>query len=71
MEYRIVERESFLVVGKSIPTSQEDNRINQTISRFWMQSNSDGLTMKLRELSEEKPFLGLCFNDARMAVSRT
>lgn len=64
MEYRIVERESFLVVGKSIPTSQDDNMNNQTISKFWTQSNSDGFTMKLGELSEGKPFLGLCFNDA-------
>ncbi|MDD3957383.1 MAG: AraC family transcriptional regulator [Candidatus Izemoplasmatales bacterium] len=62
MKYRIVEREAFNVVGKSIKTSQERNLKFHEIPKFWDDFNQSGHTETLCALSAEENVLGVCYD---------
>ncbi|MTH55772.1 helix-turn-helix domain-containing protein [Bacillus mangrovi] len=62
MNYRIVEKPSFQVIGKSIvtPSNQEQD---QTISRFWEEANeAGGLSDQLAPHCGPLGFLGICLD---------
>lgn len=60
MDYRIVEKESFHVVGKSMQVSCKDGENLRLIPAFWGQCNQDGTVEQLTSLSPGKPMLGIC-----------
>ncbi|MFM9278625.1 AraC family transcriptional regulator [Paenibacillus jiagnxiensis] len=60
MDYRIVEKAGFTVVGKSIQVSMKDGENFRAIPAFWEQSNSDGTTDELMALREDGVTLGIC-----------
>ncbi|MFA5290267.1 MAG: AraC family transcriptional regulator [Candidatus Izemoplasmatales bacterium] len=62
MKYRIVERDAFIVVGKTIQTSQERNMKFQEIPMFWDDFNRSGKTEALCKLSLEESVLGVCYD---------
>src|SRR5690606_30311903 len=47
MDYKIVEKEAFLIVGKSIRTTTIGGENHQKIAAFWQESNQDGFTEEL------------------------
>ncbi|MFB5675027.1 GyrI-like domain-containing protein [Paenibacillus terreus] len=60
MDYRIVEKSGFTVVGKSIQVSMKDGENFKAIPAFWQQSNSDGTTDDLMALRADGVTLGIC-----------
>lgn len=62
MDYRIVEKEAFAVVGKSIRTSTVDGENNRNIAAFWMESNQNGFADELAQVSGELGLLGVCLD---------
>ena len=57
MDYRVIEKKAFKVVGKMITSSLENNIIPQ----FWNQCKSDGTINKLLEVGLNNSTLGMCF----------
>lgn len=57
MNYRVVEREDFRVVGKIVTSSLENN----IIPEFWDQCKKDGTVDKLLEIGVNSSTLGMCF----------
>ncbi|WP_346773360.1 GyrI-like domain-containing protein [Bacillus sp. FJAT-42376] len=63
MNYRIVNKESFKVIGKSIKTSTANGHQQKTISEFWEESNRpNGLSERLAPNLGPMGFLGLCLD---------
>lgn len=62
MDYRIVEKEAFTVVGKSIQVTCRDGEQSRHIARFWEQSHQDGTVARLGSLGLDENFLGICMD---------
>ncbi|UOQ84393.1 AraC family transcriptional regulator [Gracilibacillus salinarum] len=62
MDYKIVEKESFQVVGKSIRTSCVGGENHRNIANFWVESNQNGFTEKLAENGGNLGLLGICLD---------
>lgn len=60
MDYRIVDRDGFTVVGKSIPVSMRDGENNQRIPQFWQECYRDGTIGKLHAIAPNKGLFGIC-----------
>jgi len=60
MDYRIVEKEAFNVIGKSIRTNAGAGKEEGDIPRFWGRCNTDGTSERLAGLEEDGNFLGIC-----------
>lgn len=60
MDYRLVEKEAFAVVGKSIRTGTVDGENNRNIAEFWVESNQNGFADQLAKVSGELGLLGIC-----------
>lgn len=58
MNYKIIQKEAFQVVGKGIRVSMENN--NEKIPLFWKESNENGFTEKLAQQAGEMGILGVC-----------
>lgn len=60
MNYKIVEKEGFKVigVGKRISTSNGEN--NKEIPKFWEEVNGKGLNREISEAAESNDILGFC-----------
>lgn len=64
MNYRIVKKEGFKVVGKEIRTSTKNEVNFKRIPEFWEELNGDGTVKKLIEHSGELGVLGICMEFA-------
>jgi len=62
MEYRIIERESFTVIGKTLEVSTRDGENFRRIPEFWQESNQDGTSDKLLHIGRVKDLLGICMH---------
>ncbi|TBL70779.1 AraC family transcriptional regulator [Paenibacillus thalictri] len=62
MDYKIVDKPAFTIVGKSIEVSMKEGENFREIPRFWQQSNSDGTVAKLCALAPDKDVLGVCLS---------
>jgi AraC family transcriptional regulator len=62
MDYRIMEKEAFTVVGKSFQTTFEDGEQTRQIPRFWEESHRDGTTAKLGSIGTDENLLGICLD---------
>ncbi|MDP4096319.1 AraC family transcriptional regulator [Paenibacillus sp. P96] len=60
MDYRIVEKDGFTVVGKSIQVSLKDGDNFKQIPAFWAESDTDGTSEALLELGSGGEMLGIC-----------
>ncbi len=60
MNYRIVEKEAFRVVGKGIRTATIDGQNHRDIPAFWDESNRNGFTEKLVNDCGSMGLLGVC-----------
>ncbi|WP_019637468.1 GyrI-like domain-containing protein [Paenibacillus fonticola] len=59
MDYRIVDKEAFNVIGKSIEVKCNNK---EEISRFWQECHQNGSIDKLASLGNGGNFLGACMN---------
>jgi AraC family transcriptional regulator len=62
MDYRIVEKEAFTVVGKSVRVTCRDGEHLRQIPRFWEECHQDGTTAKLGSVSTDGNLLGICLD---------
>ncbi|WP_042148855.1 AraC family transcriptional regulator [Paucisalibacillus sp. EB02] len=60
MDYKIVEKETFSVVGKSIRTTTVGGENNRKIASFWKESNSNGFAEELAKNCGSLGLLGIC-----------
>lgn len=60
LEYKIVERETFLVVGKALKVSTKDGENFKRIPRFWEECNQEGTCEKLCIDFSAREILGIC-----------
>lgn len=59
MDYRIVQKEAFKVIGKTIKVSTKDEQHHRIISEFWEKSNSDGTSEKICSIDDRQNMLGI------------
>jgi AraC family transcriptional regulator len=62
MDYRMVEKEAFTVVGKSIQTTCEGGEQTRQIPKFWQECHQDGTTAKLGSIGTGENLLGICLD---------
>jgi AraC family transcriptional regulator len=62
MDYRIVERKEYEVVGKLITVSYKDGENLRRIPEFWGECYKDGTVEKLCAVSGGKDMLGICMD---------
>ncbi|QSO54857.1 AraC family transcriptional regulator [Alicyclobacillus curvatus] len=62
MDYRIVNREMFTVVGKMIRVSYKDGENLRRIPEFWQTCYADGTVDRLRAMRADGVVLGICMN---------
>lgn len=60
MDYKIVEKDAFSVVGKSIRTTTVGGENNRKIAEFWNEANANGLSAQLAKNSGPLGLLGIC-----------
>ncbi|MCZ8514420.1 GyrI-like domain-containing protein [Paenibacillus filicis] len=60
MDYRIVEKGPFTVVGKSIQLSTRDGENTRRIPQFWAECHQDGTVGRLSSIAPDKELLGIC-----------
>ena len=60
MNYKIIDKEAFKVVGKAIPVSTVNGENYRTITQFWEESNKNGLCNRLYNFAGELGMLGIC-----------
>lgn len=61
MDYRIVQRDAFTVVGKSIQTTTKEGENSIEIPKFWQDSHADGTVAKIAALGKNQDTLGICY----------
>ena len=62
MDYRIVERKEYEVVGKVIKVSCKDGENLRRIPEFWNECNNDGTVEKICAASKGNALLGICMD---------
>jgi AraC family transcriptional regulator len=62
LDYKIVEREAFRVVGKALRVSTKDVENFKRIPQFWKECNSDGTCEKLCRYFQATEILGVCMD---------
>lgn len=63
MDYKIVEKDAFEVLGLTIRTTDKDGQNHREIPAFWQKVNTDGTSEKLCELTSNPDVVyGICMN---------
>ncbi|MCI3920804.1 AraC family transcriptional regulator [Paenibacillus sp. TRM 82003] len=62
MDYRIVQREAFTAVGKSIRTTNVEGQNSTEIPKFWRDTHADGTEEKLAGMAKRQEMLGICYD---------
>ncbi|MRG86763.1 GyrI-like domain-containing protein [Salinibacillus xinjiangensis] len=60
MDYKIVKKEGFRVIGKEIRTSTKNDENFKHIPQFWEECNENGTADKLSEYAGDLGLLGIC-----------
>ena len=60
MNYRIVKKDSFRVVGKVIKVSTNNGENLRQIPEFWAKCNTDGTSGKICSIDDKQDMLGIC-----------
>lgn len=60
MNYKILEKEAFKIVGKGIKVSTVNNEHQRAITEFWSDSNKNGFASELSKSSGPMGHLGVC-----------
>lgn len=62
MNYRIVEKESFKIIGRCESITTVDGKNYEIIPKLWEEANKNGLCQELLENSGELGLLGICMD---------
>jgi AraC family transcriptional regulator len=71
MDYRIIQKEAFKVIGKLIKVSTKDEGHHMIISELWNKCNSDGTCEKISAIDKRQSLLGISmeFEDVKEQFS--
>lgn len=61
MDYKIVQKEAFTVVGKSIQTTTKEGENSIEIPKFWRDSYANGTGASISALGKNQDILGVCY----------
>ncbi|WP_185929552.1 AraC family transcriptional regulator [Paenibacillus popilliae] len=61
VDYKIVQKEAFTVVGKSIQTTTKEGENSIEIPKFWKDSHANGTVAKIASLGKNQDTLGICY----------
>ena len=59
MEYKIIKKEAFDVIGKKTKISTKDGEHSRRIAEFWDECNNDGTCDKILTISDGKNMFGI------------
>ena len=59
MDYRIIQKDAFNVVGKVVNVSTKDEGHHRIISEFWDKCNTDGTSEKICAIDNRQNMLGI------------
>jgi AraC family transcriptional regulator len=62
MDYKIVEKPAFTVIGKSMEVTTRDGENFRRIPQFWTECNTDGTSDQLIQLAADNNWLGICMS---------
>lgn len=62
MDYKLVEKDRFTVVGKSIQSTTIGGENNRKIAAFWNESNQNGFSRELAKNSGSLGLIGICMD---------
>ena len=62
MNYKIIKKEAFKIIGKGKRVSIADCDVSQVISKLWDEAYNDGLFEKLSKLAGTLGLLGICMD---------
>jgi AraC family transcriptional regulator len=62
MDYKIVEKEAFTVIGKSIQVTTKNGENFRRIPEFWNELNADGTSDRIYALGTGDDILGICLD---------
>lgn len=71
MNYKIVEKPAFSLIGKGIQVSTENNENTTRIPLFWNESHQSGLVEKLCQVKDFQDIVGACIMPSGEPVSKT
>jgi AraC family transcriptional regulator len=60
MDYRIVDKEAFTILGKSFETTCKDGEQTRQIPRFWEECHQNGTIAKLSSVASDGILMGIC-----------
>lgn len=63
MDYKIIKKDAFKVVGKSIRVSTKDGDNFKKIPEFWNDNYQNGFTERMSKFAGKMGGLGICWND--------
>lgn len=62
MDYKIVEKVAFTVIGKSFKVTTKNGENLRLIPKLWKECNQDGTTARLSAIGKDKDLLGVCID---------
>lgn len=62
MDYTVVKRDGFRVIGKVMQVSIRAGEDERQIPEFWNECNQNGICVKLCSMTEKKDLLGICID---------
>ncbi len=63
MDYKIIDKDAFKVIGKSIRVSTKDGENYKRIPEFWQENCENGFNERLEKFEGKLGKLGICWND--------
>jgi AraC family transcriptional regulator len=62
MDYRIIEKEAFKVIGRVFTVSTKDGEHNKKIAQIWEECNGNGTSEKICAVDNKQDMLGVCLD---------
>jgi AraC family transcriptional regulator len=62
MDYRIIEKEAFMVIGMMFKVSTKDGNHNKKIAQIWEDCNGNRINEKFFAKDNEQKMLGICLD---------
>jgi len=62
MDYRIIEKEAFKVIGKAVRMTTKDGENLKQIPKLWDEVNQDGTNERICALSDKNEVFGICMD---------
>lgn len=62
MDYKIVQKKAFQVIGKELTVSTKNQKQLQMIPHFWDECEANGVVSKICSLDPKQPLLGICMD---------